>query len=171
MHYHSNLVWRNMADSPQSPLHAGHLLLNPFELSEELREKLVIAFLCQLEGVSQTDSAIWQVSFTTGYLMEHRFYVHISYIIGQQHDFIAMDFIKILCAPYPQGRIRPDCNNRVMNIPVPTNGSSICTFCAVSEVLNSAFKNVIHRTDDEVHALYGRINNAQFFHCKRECAL
>ena len=75
----------------------GHLLLHPFGIVlEELREQLVVLLLCQLESVRQADAAVRQVGFPTGDVMEYNFNVHIGDIIGQQHDFIAMDFIQVL---------------------------------------------------------------------------
>ena len=63
---------------------------------EELGEQFVVLLLCQLESVRQADAAVWQVGFPTGNVVEYRFNVHISDIIGQQYDFVAMDFIQVL---------------------------------------------------------------------------
>ena len=45
---------------------------------EELREKLVVLLLRQLESVRQADAAVWQVGFPTGNVVEYRFNVHIG---------------------------------------------------------------------------------------------
>ena len=74
----------------------GHLLLHPFGIVlKKLREKFVVLLLRQLESVRQADAAVRQVGFPTSNVMEYRFDVHIGDIIGQQHDFIAMDFIQV----------------------------------------------------------------------------
>ena len=75
----------------------GHLLLHPFGIVlEKLGEKLVVLLLRQLESVRQADAAVRQVGFPASNVMEYRFNVHIGDIIGQQHDFVAMDFIQVL---------------------------------------------------------------------------
>lgn len=93
--------------------------------------------------------------------MEHRFYVHISYIIGQQHDFIAMNFIKILAlhilgadkTGLQQSRNERTCaHKRVKDMYILCGQRSV----------ELRLENIIHRADDEIYTLYGRINNAQF---------
>jgi len=55
-----------------------------------------VLLLRQLESVRQADAAVRQVGFPASNVMEYRFNVHIGDIIGQQHDFVAMDFIQVL---------------------------------------------------------------------------
>ena len=137
----------------------GHLLLYSLGIVlKELCKKLVVFLLCQLESVRQAYAAVRQIGFPTGYLMEYRFYVHIRDIIGQQHDFIAMNFIKILAlhilradkTGLQQSRNERTCaHKRVKDMHILCGQRSV----------ELRLENIIHRTDDEIHTLYGRINN------------
>ena len=127
-------------------------------------------FLCQLEGVRQAYAAVRQIGFPTGYLMEYRFYVHIRDIIGQQHDFIAMNFVQILAFHIlraDKSRLQQSRNERTC---AHKRVKDMYILCGQRSV-ELRLENIIHRADDEIYTLNGRINNTQFFHCKRECTL
>ena len=148
----------------------GHLLLHPFGIVlEELREQLVVLLLCQLESVRQADAAVRQVGFPTGDVMEYSFNVHIGDIIGQQHDFIAMDFIQVLALHVlraDKAGLQQSCDERA------------CSYKRVEDMhillghrsVELRLEDVVYGVDDEVHALHGRIDDAQFLHGERKRA-
>ena len=149
----------------------SHLLLHPFGIVlEELSEQFVVLLFRQLECVRQTDTAVRQIGFPTGDVMEHRFDVHVGDIIGQQHNLIAMDFVQVLAlhilradkAGLQQPRDERACaDKRVEDMHVRLGQRSA----------ELGFQYVVHRADDEVHALHGCIDDAQFLHGERKRAL
>lgn len=95
------------------------------------------------------------------YFMEYRFYVHIRDIIGQQHDFIAMDFVQILAFHILRADktgLQQPCNERAC---AHIRVKDMYILCGQRSV-ELRLENIIHRADDEIYTLYGRINNAQF---------
>ena len=99
--------------------------------------------------------------------MKYRFNVHVGDIIGQQYDFIAMDFIQVLSFHILRtdktglkqtGNERTSTCKRVKDMHVLSGQRSV----------ELRFEYVIHGLDNEVHAFYGCIDNAQLFHGKRK---
>lgn len=101
--------------------------------------------------------------------MEHRFYVHISYIIGKQHDFIAMDFIQVLALHVlrtDKAGLQQPCDKCACSHKRVEDMHVLCRQRGVELRL----EYVIHGMDDEVHTLHGRIDNAQLLHSERKRA-
>ncbi len=123
--------------------------------------------LRQLERVGEADAVVGQVFLAAGDVVEHRLDVHVGHIVGQQHDFVAVDFAQVLALhvlrayetrlEQPRDE-RAGSHERVENMHVLPGQRGAELFP----------EYVVHRAYDEVHALHGRVDDAELFHRQGE---
>ena len=139
-------------------------------LGEELREDIIIPMLIQLEGISQTDAIIHLVFLRMHNIMIDSLDIYIGYVVRQQNDLVAMDFVLVLAQHVfllnqstlqQTGNERSGSYKRIKDVHILFSQRGV-------ELL---LQNVLNAMDDKVNALNRRIDNTQLFNRQREGSL
>ena len=113
----------------------------------------------ELEGISEANAVVVLIVLWLHNIMEHRFDIHISNIVCQQHNLIAMNLVLILAqhilllnqSALQQASDKGSCACKWvedMNIFVSQRGIEL------------ALQNVFYAVNDEVHTFHRCIDNA-----------